>query len=149
MSDDDSQIKNEIDYWKIHLESIDRTNIEMTNSTNLMLFNTILVIFVAMVIGILSINEIHFGWRIGLDIFISILFFFYIKKFIDKHKKRLNHHNLNLIVRERMIKERYENLGVFKDKLNKEFEDLKNIHLNSKNIVIEHLIKDYYKSKKV
>lgn len=143
------KLEQEINYWKIHLESIDKTNIEIIHAKSMMLFNLIIVVLVTIVIGILSVHELGLGSRIVFGILICIIFFFWIRNFLKKYDKKINHHNLSLMIRERMIQERYEKLGISKKELNKEFEDLKEIYKNPKNALKKHLIKEYYKNNKV
>jgi len=141
-------IEKEIDCWKMHLESVDKTNFENSNAKSIMSFNLLIVIMATSIIGLISLEELKISYRLIGVVMLCLVFIYFIKKSRKKYDNKIKCHNLGFIVRERMLRERYELLGVKREKLDREFEDIKKIYQNPLPSMREYLIKEYYKNKK-
>ncbi len=145
---EEKKIEREIDYWKLHLESIDKTNIDISNSNFVALFSLIIALFATFTIGIMSFDDLNIIYRLIGVLIILVLFTYATLKLNNTYTREIKNHHLSLILRERMLRERYKKLGVDREKLDKEFEEIKKIYKNPASAMREFLIKDYYEKKK-
>ncbi|PIO07932.1 hypothetical protein COU62_01830 [Candidatus Pacearchaeota archaeon CG10_big_fil_rev_8_21_14_0_10_35_219] len=146
--EEEKKLEREIDCWKIHLETIDKTNIDISNSNYVALFSLLLALFATFTIGIMSFDDVYVVYRLIGAVIILIMFAYAIIKIKNKYDKEIKHHHLSLVLRERMLRERYELLGVDREKLDGEFEDIKKIYKNPTSSMRDFLIKEYYKKKR-
>lgn len=139
------RIEKEIDCWKMHLESIDGANINISISKYVQVYVAAYSILMAVVIGIMSLPETEL-WQRSVGVAVLVIFFYItVKGFNKRNMAEIKKHLRSQIIRERMLRERYELLGVRREKLDKEFKDIKAIYENPNLAMIYLLTKEYYK----
>lgn len=114
MTKDPKIIEKEIDYWTTH-QDLDKFNYNRATSTYL----SIISITVAVWIGLTALSL--YMQSITIRIWVSMFTFIVLIASVIFYLKNTSRHNTSFIVREEMIKKRYEMLGVKKDELNEEF----------------------------
>jgi len=111
-------LEKEIDYWTTH-QDLDKFNYNRATSTYL----SIISIAVAVWIGLTALSI--YMQNITIMVWVSIFIFIVLIASVIFYLKNTSRHNTSFIVREEMIKKRYELLGVKKDQLNEEFVETK------------------------
>ena len=117
---EERKLRDEIEYWSKHQE-LDKFNYDMTTSSFLSAVSIIIAIF----IFIVSFSFLNEQYKLATDSTIVIIIILIILTIYTFWKR--NNHNKSFMIREDMIEERYEKLGVNKKRLNDEFEDKKKI----------------------
>ncbi|MEK6847575.1 MAG: hypothetical protein AABX50_00430 [Nanoarchaeota archaeon] len=118
-------IEKEIEYWTAH-QDLDKFNYGAVSSSILAL----IAIFIS-ILGVVSDLQTT-GWVSWLKVIVLIFILVSVFIFLRLLKKEPQRHDIAFTAREEMIKYRYGKIGVAKDELNEEFEDIKKILLETR-----------------
>lgn len=117
-------IKQEIDCWKVHLE-LDKFNYNRTFSNLIAYVAIILSLVFAISTIFMSINEVVLAHRILGTAIYTVFSTIIILRIYDYYQLKIADHNKSFMARERMLRDRYEKLGVTRKKLDDEFDKIK------------------------
>ena len=123
--EDAIRIQREIDSWTNHLD-LDKFNYNTTISTafsETSILTSLLIGAVAIIFSIGKLEPIIQLTLILITILISLCF---LDKIVSKYHRDIKNHSKSFRAREKMIRARYTLLGVDRDGMDKEFEDIKN-----------------------
>lgn len=121
---DKERAEKEIENLKVHLE-LDKFNYDLAFNKFLVgmgILISALIGFFAIIFNLTELNSfIRFILSLVIFIFLSILGY----NFKLKSYKELENHNKSFMAREKMIRDRYELLGINRKKMDEEFEKIK------------------------